>query len=630
MSLRTFRVGVLVVLLLAAGVRFYRLDHQSFWNDEGNTARLSERSIPLIIEGTASDVHPPLYYLLISGWRQFTGDSEFSLRSFSGFAGVLIVATVITIGRLWYDRPTALLAGIFVALSPPLIYYSQEARMYALHALWAVLLTVLLLRGWGKDQRSGGWLAGYVLVAAAGLYTHYAFPAVLVVHSLWVVIWIWGEGASAVRRQLLLWGGMMAAVGLLYVPWLPIFLGASGRAAEPGSLPDFITRVFEWYIIGPTGHLEIGWAILPLCLLLIGAVWPPTSRLTIPKRIRVAIPLLLWITVPAGLMFLVGATTNNYLKFLTTVVPGLHLLMAAGLVGIGHRASFGTAVIPVGAIFTAALLPSLFALNRLYFDPSTYRDDYRALAAQITAEDHPNAAVVLNAPNQWEVFTYYYKGPAEVYPFPRFVMEEEVQKAELSKIAAEHERLYAVFWGERGFDPQGVTERWLDEQGFKVVDEFRGDLRYVMYALPAAENLGEPQPYNIESESGIVLQSAAFSSGDPQPGDVLQIVLNWQATESIGERYKVFLHVMDESGAVVAQRDSEPMANTRPTSGWEIGESIRDPHGVLLPLDLPPGAYRVLVGLYPLNDPGNRLKFSNGIDTTDAWELLQLKVDRTK
>ncbi|HDQ34698.1 MAG TPA: hypothetical protein ENN14_00085, partial [Chloroflexi bacterium] len=57
--LRWAWVALLVLLLLSAGLRFYRLDAQSFWNDEGNTARLVERPIPLIIAGAAGDIHPP-------------------------------------------------------------------------------------------------------------------------------------------------------------------------------------------------------------------------------------------------------------------------------------------------------------------------------------------------------------------------------------------------------------------------------------------------------------------------------------------------------------------------------------------------------------------------------------------
>ena len=92
-------LAAVLILLLATGLRFHRLDAQSFWNDEGNSARLSERAIPAILEGTASDIHPPLYYLLLHGWRALLGDSEFALRALSAFAGVLTVATVAALAK---------------------------------------------------------------------------------------------------------------------------------------------------------------------------------------------------------------------------------------------------------------------------------------------------------------------------------------------------------------------------------------------------------------------------------------------------------------------------------------------------------------------------------------------------
>ena len=66
-------LALILLLLLATGLRFHNIDAQSFWNDEGNSARLSERSVRLIIEGTASDVHPPLYYLILRGYRELVG-----------------------------------------------------------------------------------------------------------------------------------------------------------------------------------------------------------------------------------------------------------------------------------------------------------------------------------------------------------------------------------------------------------------------------------------------------------------------------------------------------------------------------------------------------------------------------
>ena len=94
-----FLGGALLILLLASALRFHKIESQSFWNDEGNSARLSERSLELIIEGTASDIHPPLYYLILRGWRELLGDSEFSLRVFSALAGVGLIAAVLALGR---------------------------------------------------------------------------------------------------------------------------------------------------------------------------------------------------------------------------------------------------------------------------------------------------------------------------------------------------------------------------------------------------------------------------------------------------------------------------------------------------------------------------------------------------
>ena len=226
---RATRLSLLAVLilLLATGLRFHRLDAQSFWNDEGNSARLSERPIAAILEGTASDIHPPLYYLALHGWRALLGDSEFALRALSAFAGVLTVAVVFVLakrGRSQYsvgqsekrsdplttDPLTTeywllatenwqLPAALLAAASPVLVYYSQETRMYALLALLAALSTWALLAWRGGAGRR--WAVAYVLLAAAGLYTHYFFPAVMVAQGLVVLLGSWERKRDAERRR---------------------------------------------------------------------------------------------------------------------------------------------------------------------------------------------------------------------------------------------------------------------------------------------------------------------------------------------------------------------------------------------------------------------------------------------
>lgn len=87
------------------------------------------------------------------------------------------------------------------------------------------------------------------------------------------------------------------------------------------------------------------------------------------------------------------------------------------------------------------------SLQNMYNNPAYARADYRAMAQRILAEDHPNAGVILNAANQWEVFTYYYPDAGNVYPLPEGRSRpnpDEIDLA-LSQIAAQHDRIYAIF-----------------------------------------------------------------------------------------------------------------------------------------------------------------------------------------
>jgi hypothetical protein len=88
-------------------------------------------------------------------------------------------------------------------------------------------------------------------------------------------------------------------------------------------------------------------------------------------------------------------------------------------------------------------------------------------------------------------------------------------------------------------------------------------------------------------------------------GEILPLTFLWQAQAEISSDYKVFVHLLDGEGRIVAQRDSEAVGGWRPTTGWRVGEYVRDNHGLLLPEDVVPGEYKLIAGLY---DPeGERL-----------------------
>src|SRR5215468_10772249 len=141
-----YRVLPFLIVFLAAALRLHWLGHQSLWNDEGNTLRLVERSIPDLLVAASRDIHPPGYYLALKAWWALTGESEFALRSFSAFMGVLTVACVYALGRSLFASGVGVLASLLVALNAFSVYYSQEARMYAMLALVAAAAMLVFIR----------------------------------------------------------------------------------------------------------------------------------------------------------------------------------------------------------------------------------------------------------------------------------------------------------------------------------------------------------------------------------------------------------------------------------------------------------------------------------------------------
>jgi hypothetical protein len=663
MSNKWFLTAALRILILAAGLRFYRLDAQSFWNDEGNSARLSERSIPLIIEGTASDIHPPLYYLMLRGWRELVGETEFGLRSLSAFLGVGVVALTMALVNILdqKSRTLALLAAFLTAVNPALVYYSQEARMYELLAFLATGATVLLLR-WlraGAALKSKTAVA-YTLTLAAGLYTHYFFPAVLASHMIILTaqfslvkqianlfpelpnratVFLRGDGSpshvvsesltakgtKATKNvkpyQIGNWLLLAATAVVLYLPWLPIFIRqAGGRPGMRLPIAEFVSAAGRWLAFGATIQpAAASWSLAALGLLLLIGLLPRQRH-----RFLYQFVALTGLAVPVLLMWLAGTTTPPFYKFMVVAVPPLALLAALGF-GRAWRWGFASRVhLPalVGVLLLGLLLwGEGRSLQNLYFDSAYARADYRAIAAQIAAENHPKSAVILNAANQWEVFTYYYQDVDRVYPLPRGFPDPAQIEAELTALTEQYGRLYAIFWGEAERDPERLVERWLDANTFKAREEWVGDVRFVTYAVPDEPPEEMETAVNLQFGGAIRLLGYTVEPDVVRPGDILQVALFWERVVALETRYKVFLHLIGPDGKLWSQRDSEPGGGLALTTTWVAGQRVQDNHGLLVPVDAPPGQYALLLGLYDIADPNGRLPIEITTGTSDSFSI---------
>ena len=672
------RTLLLAVLLLAFALRFAGLDAQSLWNDEGSSVALASRDLATIARDASQDIHPPLYYWLLAGWTRLAGSSEVGVRSLSALLGVALVALIYALGRRLDGRWTGLAAALLAAINPFQVYYAQEARMYMLLAVWAALAFYAALRWAGLP--SPRWSLAYVLAATAGLYTHYAFPLVLLALNLVLVPWLalahtpqgktttrrfvvaalaalrQKETAEAVttnesrqssvwksprgeriqgspRRPLLLWLALQVAVALLFLPWLPAAyrqLTTWPRVEGSAGPVQALAEIAQLFAVGPAA-LPWGGTVALLLLLLV-ALFPGGQGRRLPRLVAYLTPVL-WLAVPVTLILALGLYKEAYAKFLLVASPAYCLLAGRAATAAWYRKPGTRRLVEglvggtVGALLVAA---ALYGLTAYYTDPAYARDDYRAMAAYIEAVGRPGDAVLLNAPGQQEVFGYYYQGDLPVYPLPQErPLDPETSRQALEALAQPGRRVFALLWATDESDPQRFIEGWLDTHAYKALDSWYGNVRLAVYAVPdqtpdVPDRILDAHLRNPETGDAVTLQGYSLLHDRLAAGDIAQITLFWQAEGTPQQRYKAFLHLLDEQNQIVGQRDAEPGGGANLTTLWQPGETVVDNYGVPIHPATPPGTYRVEVGMYNLQT-GQRLLTPE--DEGQVW-LEPLTVER--
>ena len=177
-------LSVFITITLATITRF------SIWFDESFSAYIIRFNFFDIAKYTASDVHPPLYYWILKIWAAVFGNTELGIRSLSLLFGCLAIVTAFILVNRLFGKRAARFSLLFLVLSPMLVRYSQEARMYTMVAFIALLATFVLTYAVNTKKKLP-W-AVYGILVSLGMWTHY-FSAIV-----WIAHWLWR--ADNIRR----------------------------------------------------------------------------------------------------------------------------------------------------------------------------------------------------------------------------------------------------------------------------------------------------------------------------------------------------------------------------------------------------------------------------------------------
>lgn len=464
-------MAVCAITILAAMLRLATLGLQSYEFDEGATLYVIRGSFTHMLHGVARyESTPPLYYVLAWVWSQVFGTGETGLRLFSALAGVATVPIVYLTGRTLGSRRIGLVAAAIVATSPYLVFYSQEARSYALFTLLSTAGLLCCVRAiqYPTARTLGLWAALSILA----FETHYfaLFPWLAQVVALAVF--------GCVPRRSLGWA--IVAVGLASVPLFPLVRhqAAAGHADWIGasSLPERIRVMTETFALGATFRGTLSHSVLAafgvfavaMSLAIAAAGFLLLRRAASQER-RVAQIASLIGAVSVGLPLVAALVGHDYFvhKNLIPFVPVVGLLLAAGL-GCERAGRVGMAGTMTFALAGTALTLMSFAI------PSLRRPDIRQLSDQLGAPARQRVLVFIP---RWQILLQSYQGPLDRLPQGgRRVSEVDVFTAGTSipartvpqsfrLIRVQHGNTFTLF-SFRSREPLTVTPDELGQQTF--------------------------------------------------------------------------------------------------------------------------------------------------------------------
>ncbi|MCB0213092.1 MAG: glycosyltransferase family 39 protein, partial [Anaerolineae bacterium] len=596
--------------------RLHQLDLQPLWGDEGWSVYFATESLLNLIALTASDIHPPLYYLLLQGWFDLVGVGAEEARLLSVIIGTLLIPVLFVLGRQLFGVRGGVIGAATAALMPMAIYYAQEVRMYGLVTLLGAVSTFFFFRyhrAAETEKNSRTSLLGYVLAATAALYTMYYAAFIVLFQAGYTLIAYVRQSPRSVKRAVY-FGKPFLLIGLLYLPWVlyatPRLLGYidNKRNVEGYASLGFFPFLGDHFLAFSLGHLPDYLRAYAAVTAAIAAVALLGLIMLFRRQPSRGLLLALYLFVPLLSGYIINLlypfTPRFFERTLLLAAPAYWLLIAAGLRWLWTR----HIVIFSGAA-AAILLPVLISLMSFYNVPRYPHEDYRPLLTHIAAQATPEDTIL--ASYQWQLGLYraYLPSPRpQLFPVPGWGRDwsaaaggQQRLTTDLTHIFEQSPRLWFPAYQASGHIWEDEAEKALAELSYPALLEWYSPQTKVTLAgsgrmptQPAEAANFDNQLMLVEAEIG----AQPFAAGR----DIIPVRLVWQKLDNLGSDHRISLRLADASGRTWTTRDSFPQAGQAHFTDLELNELLIDRHGLLTPAGAPPGMYRLLLSVNRASD----------------------------
>lgn len=507
-----FYLIFILILVLAAALRFYNITAISLWHDEAFSALLIKYPFPEMIYRIGLDVHPALYYIILKPWAYLFSDSLFSLRAFSAFFGILTVWGVyLLIKEVFNRKKLGLLAALFVAINPFQVAYGAEARMYTLGTFLIVFASYFLTKA-----LFSGRLRHFILYAvflAASFHIHYYLLFSVFAHLVYILIWLLKNHRFKIiswvkNKKFLYFISAWVFSGLLFLPWASWFFYQVRQVQEnywipkmtflsvPGTFYKMITAGDIYHIIFGTDPDYDSYKFVSMAFFILGIIAVIYFLLKAKTFSKWLVFLLL--LVPFLLAVLMSFRTSVYLDRYFVFASVFYLIILA-------VATFFIKNKKVAGILTAFFLIlsfTSFTYNWAVLDVKN-KPGMAGVAKYLNENTENNDKILVGSSFVFFTFRYYNKTGVEPKLFttgdiPHFsgsaLLASKNDPKKLENVFSDFNQEVKssgtayVLWttGFGGAKPSEIPKTWreIEEKSFEDVYAYRGHIIVSKYLVP--------------------------------------------------------------------------------------------------------------------------------------------------
>lgn len=485
-----YTLSFFLIIIIGAYMRFYHINKESIWLDEGYTIHISANIIDFLsskekLKTGYFETTPPLYFIVMHYWIKLFGTSEQSIRIPSAIAGIISLYLIYLLGKSLYDRKTGVIAALLLSISTyHVINVCQEARAYAFLNLFTLLSSYFLWKAMENGTIRNVIL--YTVFSILLIYTHYYSVFIILAQNIYILI-ILAFYRQSMKSDYLNWKRWIICLGAIFLsfyPWLGFLIGQV--LARKGTLwyeVPSLADIYQSLLIFANLSLPI---LIMGCVLAVMAIRPvmmnrdkkKKSDRAILRNIswkdtlwenRQFILLSIWFLSVMFVPFFFSIVIFPFYNFRYVIPASLsfYILMACGITSIRNRYAVTIILIIIIALSIRSVIP-------FYRYPA--KEQWKEAVSSIENAAEPGDLVLIcHGILVKYCYNYYAKRrDLEVKPYPmravdltgNYAIVDENDIPELIEAVENHKYVWLVL--SHNQDPKGLMESTI-KKNFKIL-----------------------------------------------------------------------------------------------------------------------------------------------------------------